>query len=87
MLHNSKLGRGPEAYKLAKVGSLNNSNGNLSSYAVGDVRALVPARKVVWSLPGEPKASGNTFFLLPFFYCISYYLSGLNLLTSFNFCF
>ena len=37
----------------------------VGSYAVGDVRALVPARKkAVWSLPGEPKASGKTFFLL-----------------------
>ena len=38
---------------LAKVGS----------YAVGDVWALVPARKAVWSLPGKPKAIGNNFFL------------------------
>ena len=37
----AKLGRGPEAYQLAKVGS----------YAVGDVRALVSARKADWSLP------------------------------------
>ena len=39
----------------------------VGSYAVGDVRALVPARKAVWSLPGEPKASGKTFFLLSFY--------------------
>ena len=37
-------------------------------YAVGDVRALVPSRKAVWSSPGEPKASENTFFLP--IYCI-----------------
>ena len=39
----------------------------VGSYAVRDVRALVPSRKAVWSSPaaGEPKASGNTFFLLP----------------------
>ena len=36
----------------------------VGSYAVGDVRALVPARKAVWSLPGKPKATGKTFFLL-----------------------
>ena len=36
----------------------------VGSYAVGDVRALIPAWKAVWSLPGEPKASGKTFFLL-----------------------
>ena len=47
--------------KLAKVGS----------YAVGDVRALVPARKAVWSLPGEPKVPGKTFFLFSFLFCIS----------------
>ena len=40
----------------------------MGSYAVGDVRALVPARKAVWYLPGEPKASGKTFFLLSFFH-------------------
>ena len=31
----------------------------VGSYAVGDVRALVPARKAVWFSPGEPKASGK----------------------------
>ena len=36
------------------------------SYAVGDVRVLVPARKAVWSLPGKPKPTGKTFFLLLF---------------------
>ena len=41
---------------LAKVGS----------YAVGDVWALVPPRKAVWSLPGKSKATGKTFFLLLF---------------------
>ena len=30
-----------------------------------------PARKAVWSSPGEPKASGNTFFLLSSFYLYS----------------
>ena len=33
----------------------------VGSFAVGDVRVLVPARKAVWSLPGEPKASGKSF--------------------------
>ena len=47
----------------------------VGSYAVGDVRALVPTRKAVWSSPGEPKASGNTFFLLPPFLLYSCYLS------------
>ena len=31
------------------------------SYAIGDVGALVPARKAVWSLPGKPKATGKNF--------------------------
>ena len=39
----------------------------MGSYAVGDVRALVPARKAGWSSPSEQKASGKTFFLLSFF--------------------
>ena len=38
----------------------------VGSYAVGDVRVLVPARIAVWSLPGEPKASGKNFLLLSF---------------------
>ena len=38
------------------------------TYAIGDVRALVPARKAVWPLPGEPKASWETFFLLSFYF-------------------
>ena len=42
----------------------------VGSYAVGDVRALVPARKAVWSLPGEPKASGKNFLPSIFLYCI-----------------
>ena len=44
-------------------------------YAVGDVWALVPARKAVWSSTGEPKASWNTFFLSSFFYLYSRYSS------------
>ena len=40
----------------------------VGSYAVGDVRALVPTRKAVWS-------SGNTFFLLPPFLLYYCYLS------------
>ena len=56
----------------------------VGSYAVGDVRALVPSRKAVWSSPGEPKASGNTFFLLLLYSCylstfIIIYLFELNL--------
>ena len=47
----------------------------VGSYAVGDVTALVPSRKAVWSSPGEPKASGNTFFLLPPYLLYSCYLS------------
>ena len=42
------------------------------SYVVGDVRALVPLRKAVWSSPGEPKKSGKTVFLLSFLSLISY---------------
>ena len=38
----------------------------VGSYAVGDVRALVPSRKAVWSSAGEPKASGNILHI----YCI-----------------
>ena len=38
----------------------------VGSYAVGDVWALVPPRKAVWSLPGKSKATGKTFFLLLF---------------------
>ena len=37
------------------------------SYAVGDVCALVPPRKAVWSLPGMSNATGKTFFLLLFY--------------------
>ena len=37
---------------------------------MGDVRALVPARKAVWSSPSEQKASGKTFFLLFFLYTV-----------------
>ena len=56
----------------------------VGSYAVGDVRALVPARKAVWSLPGEPKASGKTFFLLSFYYCIlTFFLPHLVVLLQF----
>ena len=33
------------------------------------LRALVPPRKADWSLPGEPKAYGKTFFLLFYLYC------------------
>ena len=33
------------------------------------LRALVPPREADWSLPGEPKACGKTFFLLSYLYC------------------
>ena len=33
----------------------------MESYAVGDVRALVPARKAVWSLPGKAKGHWENF--------------------------
>ena len=42
----------------------------VGSYAVGDVRALVPARKAVWSLPGEPKGFWENFLPSICLYCI-----------------
>ena len=50
---------------MVKVGA-QKLRGGVGSYAVGDVWALVPARKAVWSSPDEPKASGETFFFLHF---------------------
>ena len=42
----------------------------VGSYAVGDVRALVPVRKAVWSLSVEPKASGKNFLPSIFLFCV-----------------
>ena len=42
----------------------------VGSYAVGDIWALVPARKAVWSLPGKPKATGKNFLPSDLFYAL-----------------
>ena len=47
----------------------------VGSYVVGDVWALVPARKAVWSLPGKPKTPGKTFFIQLFFALSLHYIS------------
>ena len=52
---------------------------------MGDIRAMVPARKAVWSLPGESKASGKTFFF-PYFCMLYSYIISLDYYFH-NFCF
>ena len=60
---------------------------------MGDVWALVPPRKAVWSLPGKSKATGKTFFLLLFLCFItvllffSYFSSHFILYLVYNYIF